>query len=401
MSAARVLEIAYRAHWARLIAVLTRRFGALDLAEDCLQEAFAAAAEAWRREVPDNPAAWLLTAATRRALDRLKRQATAARKAHLLADDAVSDDDEPARDSDIPDDRLALIALCCHPTLSPEARIALTLRLVGGLTAAEIARLFFVQEATMAARLTRAKQKLAAAGIPFRLPSADALRERLDGVMAVIYLIFTEGYAPTGGDRVVRGELCAEAIRLGEMLLEIVPSEPEAAGLLALMRLHNARRDARTDATGAIVLLRDQHRTLWRWDEIAAGQALLARAGTDGSYGLQAAIAAEHVNDTTDWARIAALYAALERVTPSPAVRLSRAIAVAEAEGPAAGLALLEGLDAALVRSAHLPAARAEFLVRLERLDEAAAQFDIAIVRAGTRQERAFLEARRDAIAAR
>ena len=398
MGAAAAIEAAWRAHWARLLALLVRRFRDVDLAEECLQEAFAAAATAWASGIPDNPAGWLLTAAERRGLDRLRRRATHARKAHFLVDDEETPPVEPADRDAIPDERLALITLCCHPALSPEARIALTLRLVGGLAAAEIARLFFVSETTMAARLTRAKHKIAAAGIPFRLSSSGELGERLGGVMRVIYLIFTEGYAPSSGDRVVKSELCAEAIRLGLVLCDAAPGHAEAAALTSLMMLHNARRDARADGAGQIVLLRDQDRSLWKWDEIAAGRALLERAlkaGLPGSYALQAAIAAEHLEPETDWTHIAALYGALERALPSPAVRLNRAVAVAEAEGPAAGLALLEGLDDALGRTSQLSAARAEFLMRLERFAEAAAQFELAIGLSGTSVERAFLEGRR------
>jgi RNA polymerase sigma-70 factor (ECF subfamily) len=370
----------------------------VDLAEECLQEAFVAAAAGWASGVPDNPAGWLLTAAERRGLDRLRRRATQSRKAHLLVDDEETPPVEPAERDSIPDERLALITLCCHPALSPEARIALTLRLVGGLAAAEIARLFFVSETTMAARLTRAKHTIAAAGIPFRLPSSGELGERLGGVMQVIYLIFTEGYAPSSGDRVVKSELCAEAIRLGLVLADAAPDHAEATALTALMMLHNARRDARADAAGQIVLLRDQDRALWRWDEIEAGRVMLERAlkaGRPGSYALQAAIAAEHLEKTTDWPHIAALYGALERALPSPAVRLNRAVAVAEADGPAAGLALLEGLNEALGRSSQLPATRGELLMRLERYGEAAAQFGQAIGLAGTSVERVFLEGRR------
>lgn len=400
MSAAAAIESAWRTHWARLLAVLVRRFRDVDLAEDCLQEAFAAASAAWARSPPANPPAWLLTAAHRRALDVRRRRATAARKAHLVMEDDTMEPDAPGEAAEIADERLALISLCCHPALSPEARIALTLRLVGGLTTAEIARLFFVSEPTMAARLTRAKQKIAAARIPFALPSPADLRERLAGVMAVVYLIFTEGYAPSSGERVVRDELCAEAIRLGRLLVEIAPGEREAAELLALMLLHHARREARTGANGETVLLRDQDRGRWRLDEIAEGRRLLDRAGDEGSYALQAAIAAAHVAPETDWPRIAALYARLEAVTPSPAVRLNRAIAVAEAEGPAAGLALLDGLDAALGASAALPVTRAELLVRLGRFAEAVPLYDLAIARTALAAERDFLTRRRAAAAA-
>ena len=309
--------------------------------------------------------------------------------------------DWPTQDSDIPDERLALMTLCCHPALAPEARVALTLRLVGGLTTREIARMFFVQDSAMAARLTRARHKIAAARIPFELPDAAVLHERLSGVKAVIYLIFTEGYAPTSGPALMRTELGDEAIRLGRALAQAAPTDEEARALLALMLLHHARRDARSDAAGRVVLLRDQDRSRWRQDEIAEGRSLLAGIAGDGPYALQARIAAAHLMPQTDWREIAALYARLEMLTPSPAVRLNRAIAVAEADGAAAGLALLEGLDAASGGGMSLPAARAELLVRLGRDADALAQYDAAIAASGVAPERAFLEARRAEAAAR
>jgi len=351
--------------------------------------------------VPDNPAAWLLTVARRHALDIQRRRATARRKAPLIAEDEAVTPDWPTRDADIPDERLALMTLCCHPALAPEARVALTLRLVGGLTTREIARMFFVQETAMAARLTRAKHKIAAARIPFELPDATVLHERLSGVKTVVYLIFTEGYAPTSGASLMRGALCEEAIRLGRVLSQAAPDDGEARALLALMLLHHARRDARTDAAGHVVLLRDQDRTLWRGEEIEEGRRLLAGVAGEGPYALQARIAAAHLMAQTDWSGIAALYARLERLTPSPAVRLNRAIAVAEAQGAAAGLALLDGLDAPTGGSMGLPAARAEFLVRLGRDREALAQYDAAIAASGVTPERTFLEARRAEAAAR
>ena len=370
------------------------RFRDLDLVEDCLQEAYARALTAWADEAPNNPAAWLLTVAQRRVLDVLRQRAAHARNAHLVAEDEAVAPVLPASDAEIPDERLALMTLCAHPALSPEARVALTLRLVGGLSTAEIARMFFVQEATMAARLTRAKKKISAAKVPFELPDASVLNERLSGVATVIYLIFTEGYAPTSGEALTRPDLAGEAIRLARLLRQLVPGDQSARGLLALMLLHHARRDARADAHGGVILLRHQDRSLWHWTEINEGLALLGGADGETDYGLQASIAAEHLKPETDWRKIAALYERLERSTPSPAVRLNRAIAVGEAEGPAAALALLDGLDDSLGGSMGLPATRAEFLVRLGRHAEALMHYNAAIAACEVAPERALLERR-------
>jgi RNA polymerase sigma-70 factor (ECF subfamily) len=374
--------------------LLARRFGDLDLAEDALADAFAAAARAWAADgVPERPAAWLMTAAIRRAIDRLRRRATAdAARAQLLPDPEASEPDDPEA---LPDERLALIFTCCHPALSLEARVALTLRLVAGLATPEIARLFLVSEPTMAARLTRAKHKIAAARIPFREPGPSERSGRLSGVLAVVYLLFTEGYATSSGEQLMRGDLAEEAIRLGSLLHMLLPGESEVASLLALMRFQHARRDARLDGAGALVLLAEQDRTRWRHDEIAAGHALIARAAPDGTYRLQAMIAAAHCGAAgSDWPAIAALYARLDTLTGSPVVRLNRAVAVAEAEHPAAGLALLDGLEARLRDGRRLALVRGELLARAGRTGEAIAALEQALAGAANAVERRHLEAR-------
>ncbi|NRQ36153.1 hypothetical protein HII36_30600, partial [Nonomuraea sp. NN258] len=318
------VEQAYREHWARLLALLTAELRDLDLAEESLQDAFATAVSAWP-PVPANPPAWLLTAARRRAVDRLRRSAVAARKLPQLI---VDQEPGPAPG----DDRLRMVFTCCHPALSMEARVALTLRCVGGLSTRQIARLFLVSEPTMAARLTRAKKKISQAGIPYRVPSGDELAERRDGVLAVIYLIFTEGYAAAEGERLIRDEPAAEAIALARLLAELMPADTEVRALLALMMLHHARRDARLDAAGRIVRLAEQDRSRWRHDEISEALGILT-PGPPGPYLVQAAIAAEHASAAhagdTDWAEIAALYELLEALTGSAVVRLNRAVAVA------------------------------------------------------------------------
>ena len=396
------VERAYRQHWARLLALLARELRSLDLAEEALQDAFAAAVAHWPRDgTPDNPAGWLRTAARRRALDRLRREATVLRRLPLLVTDEVTDDPADRADGGGPlrDDRLRLVFTCCHPALAVESRVALTLRCVAGLSTTEIARLFLVSEPTMGARLTRAKKKIAAARIPFRVPRGDELPARLDGVLAVVYLVFTEGYAATSGDRLIRADLAGEAIRLGRLLVELMPDEPEVTALLALMLLHHARRDARLDGDGRLVLLDRQDRGRWHRDEIAEGRALIAGSALDGPYALQAAIAAVHASAghaaDTDWPAIADLYAELDRRTGSAVVRLNRAVAVAQVAGPAAGLALLDGLDDRLPRHHRLPATRAELLHRLGRDAEAVDAYDRALALVGTDAERAFLRERR------
>lgn len=398
MDARSAVEQAYRDEWSRLLALLVTRLRRFDVAEDSLQDAFAAAARVWPGEgVPEMPVAWLWTTAYRRALDRIRREEADARRLPLLIADpppAVPEDD-----GDVPDERLRLLFACGHPALRADARAALMLRFVAGLGTAEIARLFLVSESTMAARLTRAKAKMAVAGIPLRAPSAEDLPGRLDVVLKVIYLIFTEGYRATAGEALLRPRLAQEAIRLGYLVGELLPGEPRTLALLALMLLQHARRDARVDDSGGLVLLPDQDRSRWRHDEIARGQSLLGlleAVPMPGEYHLQALIAAEHAKPApADWPRIALLYAELERRDPSPMVRLNRAVAVAESGSPEAGLALLDGLDAALRGSHLLPAVRAELLARLGRRDEAAVAFDAALALVRTEPERDHLRRRR------
>ncbi|WP_084965313.1 RNA polymerase sigma factor [Thermoactinospora rubra] len=394
------VEQAYREHWARLLALLTAELRDLDLAEESLQDAFAAAVRAWP-PVPANPPAWLLTAARRRAVDRLRREAVARRRLPLLiiGEEAGDEPDGEEPGGELPDERLRLIFTCCHPALAMEARVALTLRCVGGLTTRQIARMFLVSEPTMAARITRAKKKISQAGIPYRVPSGPELAERRDGVLAVLYLIFTEGYAATEGEQLIRRELAAEAIALAGLLVELMPADSEVRALAALMMLHHARRDARTDGRGRLVRLAEQDRSRWHRPEIERALALL-RPGPPGPYLLQAAIAAEHATAAgaadTDWRQIAALYGMLEELTGSAVVRLNRAVAVAEAEGPQAGLDLLAGLELPGYRL--LPATRAELLRRLGRAEEAMAEYGRALELAGTVQEREFLLLRRDSL---
>jgi RNA polymerase sigma-70 factor (ECF subfamily) len=380
------LEQVFRDEWGRVLASLIGFLGDFDLAEEAAQEAFAIAAARWPRDgTPASPRAWLVTTARNRAVDRIRRDRTLAEKTRLLDLPETPEDD--LDETTIPDERLELLFTCCHPELALEAQVALTLRTLGGLTTEEIARAFLVPEATMAKRLVRAKQKIAAAGIPFRVPPPQLLPDRLSAVLAVVYLIFNEGY---GG----RGDLAAEAIRLGRALAELMPDEPEAHGLLGLMLLNDARREARF-ADGTVVLLRDQDRSLWDADEITQGRAGLDRAlalGGRGPYVLQAAIAALHVDEPQDWPQLAALYGELARLTGSPVVELNRAVAIAEAGDVEAALSLVDRLE--LDDYHYLHSTRAELLRRLDRLDDARAAYGRALELVHSDAERRLLERR-------
>jgi RNA polymerase sigma-70 factor, ECF subfamily len=403
-----------------VLATLARQLGDLDAAEDAVQEAFVEAMRTWpRRGVPNNPGAWITTTARNRAMDRVRRESR--REAKEKAAMGTGAEPEPsgvpgpldpstggAAAAEPADDQLRLIFTCCHPALAPEAQVALTLRLVCGLQTVEIARAFLQPEPTVAQRLVRAKAKIRTAAIPFRVPPAHLLPERLPPVLACIYLVFSEGYAATAGDELVRRELCDEGIRLGRLVVELMPDEPEARGLVALMLLQDCRRDARVSAGGDLVLLEHQDRSSWDYDRVAEGTTELERAlrrRRPGPYQLQAAIAGLHATASswanTDWPQIAALYAELSRVAPSPVVELNRAVAVAFTEGPAEGLEVLDAVadDPRLARTHLLPATRADLLRRLGRRDEAADAYRAALALARTAPERAFLERRLDEVA--
>jgi RNA polymerase sigma-70 factor, ECF subfamily len=410
---------AFQAEWGQVVATLIAVTGDWDLAEECAQDAFARALQAWQRDgVPARPGAWLTTTARNRAVDVLRRRANESaklREAALLepAGAELPGGDLPAADGDgsgIGDDRLRLIFTCCHPALPLEARVALTLRTLAGLTTAEIARALLVAEPAMAQRIVRAKRKIRNAAIPYRVPPASLLPERTAGVLAVLYLLFNEGYSATSGADMVRAELCAEAIRLARTLARLMPGEPEADGLLALMLLQDSRRAARTDGRGDLVTLEDQDRGRWDQAGIAEGQRVLQaalQAGRPGPYQLQAVIAACHASADkaadTDWPVIARVYGQLARINPSPVVELNRAVAVGMAQGPDAGLALLDVLaaDGALAGYHLLPAARADLLRRLGRQAEAADAYRTALALGGTDAERRYLTRRRaEALAA-
>ena len=404
---AEAISRAHHEEWARLVAGLARRFGDLDLAEDAAAEAFVAAVERWPRDgVPPNPGAWLTTTATRKAIDRLRRESHRDGKqqaAHMLSDDTPREPTGP-----VEDDRLRLVFTCCHPALSMEARIALTLRMLGGLTVAEIAHAFLVPETTMARRITRAKAKIKAAHIPYRVPSATDIQERLAGVLAVIYLIFNEGYLATAGDDPLRADLTDEAIRLGRLLRTLLPDEGEVTGLLALMLLTDARRTARVSRTGELVTLEEQDRGAWNRTLVVEGHGLVrariaavaAGAEPPGRYQLLAAINAVHTDAPTsrdtDWSQIVALYDRLIAVDPSAIVRLNRAIAVAEVDGPDVALAEIDRLGEVLAEYHAYHAARADLLRQVGRSDESRTAYDRAIRLAGNPAERAYLARRRD-----
>jgi RNA polymerase sigma-70 factor, ECF subfamily len=399
---AAAIERVFRAEHGRAVAVLARVFGDLGLAEDAVADAFTTALERWPAEgLPPAPAGWIITTARRRAIDRLRREGSRADRQARAA--LPSAEQEPAEEGAVADERLRLIFTCCHPALARTAQVALTLRMLGGLTTAEIARAFLLPEPTMAQRLVRAKAKIRDARIPYRVPDAADLPVRLRSVLAVVYLVFNEGYAASSGTALVRDDLCAEALRLGRLLAELMPDEPEVRGLLALMLLTASRRAARTTEDGALVPLPEQDRRRWDRSLVAEGQALVRaclRTNRPGPYQIQAAVSAVHSEALTaaetDWRQIVALYDQLLAFDPGPVAALHRAVAVAEVDGPAAGLALVDGLD--LPGYPHFHAIRADLLRRLGRGPDAARAYDAAIALSGNAAQRAFLRTRRRSV---
>jgi RNA polymerase sigma-70 factor, ECF subfamily len=405
--AAATVEAVYRAEWGRIVATLIRLVGDFDLAEESAQEAFTAAVDQWRESgIPEYPRAWIIETARHKAIDRIRRRQNFEQKLETYSKSGLlRESEEPNYDTgEIPDDRLRLIFTCCHPALAPEAQVALTLRTLGGLETDEIARAFLVPEATMAQRLVRAKRKIRDAGIPYEVPETSQMRERLDAVLTVLYLVFNEGYAATRGDALVRNELCAEAIRLARLLCTLMSPNPpgEAVGLLSLMMLHDARRAARLDANGDIVVLEEQDRSSWNQQQIAEALPMVEQAlrRAPGPYALQAAIAAVHCQapraEDTDWPQIAALYEMLWRAQPSPIVALNRAVAVAMAQGPQAGLEMIDSLsDSDDLENYHLlHAARADLLRRMGLHAEAAKNYERALELVTNDSERRYLEKR-------